>query len=143
MVYYGRFTTEKCLMKGDDMANIQFGRVQLRIMQILWGKKRANAREIADALNKTAPIAHSTVQTLLRKLEAKGAIDHDIDDRTFIFYPLVEAENVTRYRTKDFLDTMFGGSPVGMVSYLLKNEKLSPEELKEIRKLINEKGHDR
>ena len=125
------------------MSNIQFGRVQLRIMQILWKNKRANAREIADELNKTAPIAHSTVQTLLRKLEAKGAIDHDIDERTFIFYPLVEAENVTRYRTKDFLDSMFGGSPAGMVSYLLKNEKLSPEEIAEIRKLINDKGSNR
>ena len=125
------------------MSNIPFGRVQLRIMQFLWRKKRANAREIADALNETAPIAHSTVQTLLRKLEAKGAIDHDIDERTFIFYPLVEADNVTRYRTKDFVETMFGGSPAGMVSYLIKHEKLSPEELEEIRKLINNKGDNR
>jgi BlaI family transcriptional regulator, penicillinase repressor len=122
------------------MSNIQFGRVQLRIMQILWRKKSANAREIADELNKIAPIAHSTVQTLLRKLELKGAIDHNIDDRTFIFYPLVESDNVTGYKTQDFMDSMFAGSPSGMVSYLLKHEKISPEELSKIRKLINEKG---
>ena len=124
------------------MTNIQFGRVQLRIMQILWKKKKANAREIADALNKIAPIAHSTVQTLLRKLEIKGAIDHDIDDRTFIFYPLVESDNVTGYKTQDFMDSMFGGSPAGMVSYLLKYEKIPPDELEKIRKLINEKGNN-
>ena len=121
------------------MSSLRFGRVQLRIMQVLWEKGRANAREITDALNKVKPIAHSTVQTLLRKIEAKGAIDHDIDDRTFIFYPLVKSEKVTQNALRDFVDRIFAGSPGGLVSYLIKNENISPEELKKIRELINEK----
>ena len=121
------------------MSGIRLGRVQLRIMQVLWEKGRANARAITEALNKIAPIAHSTVQTLLRKLEKKGAVDHDIDERTFIFYPLVEAENVTRNALQDFVDGIFEGSPAGLVSYLIKNEYIPPEELEDIRKLINKK----
>ena len=121
------------------MSGIRLGRVQWRIMQVLWEKGRANAREITDALNKIQPIAHSTVQTLLRKLENKGAVDHDIDERTFIFYPLVEAENVTRSALKDFVDRIFEGSPAGLVSYLIKNEYIPPEELEDIRKMINKK----
>ena len=121
------------------MSGIRLGRVQWRIMQVLWEKGRANAREITDALNKIEPIAHSTVQTLLRKLENKGAIDHDIDERTFIFYTLVEIENVTRSALKDFVDKIFEGSPAGLVSYLIKNEYIPPEELENIRKLINKK----
>lgn len=122
------------------MSKFRFGRVQLRIMQVLWEKGEANAREITDALNKIQPIAHSTVQTLLRKIEAKGAADHRIDNRTFIFYPLVDVENVTRYSIHDFVDRLFAGSPGGLVSYLLKNEQIPPEELDEIRKLIDKKG---
>jgi len=118
---------------------MSFGKVQLRIMQILWKKGRVNAREITDELNKIAPIAHSTVQTLLRKLEQKGAVDHDIEDRTFIFYPLVEAEKVTRNGLRDFVDRMFAGSPVGLVSYLIKNEDISRDELKKISELIKNK----
>jgi len=121
------------------MAEMSFGKVQLRIMQILWKKGRVNAREITDELNKIAPIAHSTVQTLLRKLEQKGAVDHDIEDRTFIFYPLVEAEKVTRNGLRDFVDRMFAGSPVGLVSYLIKNEDISRDELKKISELIKNK----
>ncbi len=49
------------------MATMRFGPVQLRIMQVLWQKVRANAREITEELNKESPIAHSTGQTLLRK----------------------------------------------------------------------------
>ena len=92
------------------MSSLRFGRVQLRIMQVLWEKGRANAREITDALNKIEPIAHSTVQTLLRKLEAKGSVDHDIDHRTFIFYPLVKAEKVTQNALREFVDRIFAGS---------------------------------
>ena len=122
------------------MSKLKFGLVQLRIMQVLWEKGEANAREITDALNKIKPIAHSTVQTLLRKIETKGAADHRIDNRTFIFFPLVEEENVTRYSIHDFVDRLFAGSPGGLVSYLLKNEKIPQEELDEIRKLIAKKG---
>ena len=86
------------------MSYIRFGRVQLRIMQIIWEKGRVNAREITDAMNKISPIAHSTVQTLLKKLEQKGALDHDIDYRTFIFYSLVDAEKATRSAFHEFVE---------------------------------------
>ena len=61
------------------MGETQLGRMQFRIMQVLWDRGRANAREITDALNETEPVAHSTVQTLLRQLEAKGAVGHEAD----------------------------------------------------------------
>ncbi|MCE5252254.1 BlaI/MecI/CopY family transcriptional regulator [bacterium] len=121
------------------MSSLRFGRVQMRIMQVLWNYKEANAREITDELNKIEPIAHSTVQTLLRKLEQKKAIDHKIDNRTFIFYPLVKSENVTQSALHDFIDRIFAGSPGGLVSYLLKHENIPPEDLKKIRDLINQK----
>lgn len=121
------------------MSSLRFGKVQMRIMQVLWSKKRANAREITDELNKMNPIAHSTVQTLLRKLEAKEAVDHEIDNRTFIFYPLVKAEKVTQSALREFVDRIFAGSPSGLVSYLIKHEKISKEDLQKIRQLIKEK----
>ena len=74
----------------------QLGRVQLQIMQVLWDRGRANAREIADALNESCEIAHSTVQTLLRQLEAKQAVSHEVEERTFVFYPLIEEGKVTK-----------------------------------------------
>ena len=47
----------------------KLGQVQLQIMQVLWERGQATARQITDALNRTQPIAHSTLQTLLRKLK--------------------------------------------------------------------------
>lgn len=120
-------------------SNMRFGRVQLRIMQVLWEKQRANAREITLALNKIEPIAHSTVQTLLRKLEQKGAVDHHVEDRTFIFYPLVKSDQVTHHAFRDFVDRIFAGSTGGLVSYLIKHEYIAPDELEEVRTLLDQK----
>lgn len=121
------------------MSELSFGRVQMRIMQILWAKKRATAREITDTMNEYEPIAHSTVQTLIRTLEQKGAIAHDVDDRTFVFYPLVKDEKVLRGALREFIDRMFNGSTEGLVAYLVKNDNLSPDELKKVSELFIER----
>ena len=125
------------------MSAIQLGRVQLLIMQILWSKGRATAREITDAIAATEAIAHSTVQTLLRGLEEKGSVAHEVEDRTFVFYPLVKEENYKRNATRDLLDRVFAGDVGSLVSHLLNDEKLSRRELNEIRRLIDGQGNKR
>lgn len=130
------------------MSKSKLGRVQLKIMRVLWELGRANAREITDALNEDAeaaggPIAHSTVQTLLRKLEEKGSISHDVEDRTFIFYPLVEEDCVTRSATRELVERVFGGDAAGLVAYLLKEERIPSKELNQLRQLIDQKSAKR
>lgn len=122
------------------MTPTQLGRVQLLIMQVLWKKGRATAREITDAINADEPIAHSTVQTLLRGLEEKGSISHDNHGRTFVFYPLVAEDRFKQTATSDLVQRVFGGNAATLVAHLLKNEKVSRKEIEEIRKLINRHG---
>jgi BlaI family transcriptional regulator, penicillinase repressor len=121
---------------------LRLGKVQLRIMHILWQSGEATARAITDSLSRDAPVAHSTVQTLLRKLEAKGAVTHDIRERTFYFRPLYARDEVTDTALRDVLARLFHGSVYGLVSQLLAYEKLPPEELRRLRRLIDttEKG---
>jgi BlaI family penicillinase repressor len=118
----------------------RLGRVQWKIMQVLWQRGRANAREITEALSRTEPIAHSTVQTLLRKLEAKGAVAHDVEGRTFVFYPQVNEDKVKRGAVRDLVDRVFDSSVAELVSYLLQNERVPRQELGRIRKLIDRPG---
>lgn len=73
----------------------KLGKVQLQIMQVLWQQGQATAREITDELSRHKPIAHSTVQTLLRKLETKGAVRHETQERTFIFRPVQAQTEIT------------------------------------------------
>ncbi len=122
------------------MASTQLGRVQLRIMQVLWEQGRSTAREITETLNRAEPIAHSTVQTLLRGLEEKGAVAHEAEGRTFVFFPLVEENQFKQSASRDLVERVFGGNAGTLVAHLLKNENVSRKEIEEIRKLINRRG---
>lgn len=124
------------------MGEAHFGRMQHRIMRVLWERGRVNAREITEALNRDEPVAHSTVQTLLRQLEAKGAVGHEAQGRTFVFLPLVEEDRVRRGATRDLLDRAFGGKAGDLVAHLLKTERLSKAELDELRRLIDRRRKD-
>lgn len=122
------------------MTEAKMGQVQLRIVQLLWKLKRATARELTDELNKSEPIAHSTVQTLLRQLEGKGSIGHEQDGRTFYFFPLVKEEKVKKSAARELIESVFDGSVSGLVSYLLENERVPDKEIAEIRKLLEKKS---
>jgi BlaI family penicillinase repressor len=119
------------------MSEAQLGRMQFRIMQVLWDRGRANARAITDALNETEPVAHSTVQTLLRQLEAKGAVGHDAEDRTFVFFARLKEDKVKRTAARDLLERVFGGNVGSLVAHLLKSERLSQAEIDELHRLID------
>jgi BlaI family transcriptional regulator, penicillinase repressor len=116
----------------------RLGKVQRQIMEVLWREGRATARQITEELCRTRPIAHSTVQTLLRKLEAKGVVTHDVEERVFLFRPLVQSSDITASATRDLLGRVFQGSVYGLVAHLLKHETISPEERRRLRELIDQ-----
>jgi BlaI family penicillinase repressor len=124
------------------MSETQFGRLQFRIMQVLWDRGRVSAREITDVLNEAEPVAHSTVQTLLRQLEAKGAVGHEANGRTFLFFPRLKEDKVKRTAARDLLERVFGGNVGSLVVHLLKNERLSRTELDELQRMIEQQRKD-
>jgi len=122
------------------MSKTRLGRLQTRIMRVLWGRRKATAREITEDLCTQEEVAHSTVQTLLRQLEEKGSVAHDVEERTFVFRPLVEEQSVAQSATRELIERIFGGEAAGLVAYLLKEEKIPKKELESIKKLIDEKS---
>jgi BlaI family penicillinase repressor len=125
-----------------EMGETQLGRMQFRIMQVLWDRGRVSAREITDALNESEAVAHSTVQTLLRQLEAKGAVGHDADNRTFVFFPRLKEDRVKKTAAHELLERVFGGDVGSLVAHLLKNERISRDELDELHRLIDQQRKD-
>ena len=122
------------------MSLMEFGRVQMRIMLVLWEKGRATAREITRALNDYEPIVFKNVQTLLRALEKKGAIAHEALNRSHVYYPLIAKENALKNIVHDMIDRHFGGSAASLVSSIIKERAIPPEEFEEIAHILREKG---
>ncbi|HEY3783313.1 MAG TPA: BlaI/MecI/CopY family transcriptional regulator [Fimbriimonadaceae bacterium] len=118
------------------MKQIKLGSVQAQIMSVLWEKKEATAKDITDALSEHEPVSLSTVQTLLRQLERKQVVRHVAKGRTFYFEPAIEPNQSVENSMDRVLNRFYGGSVVGFVAQFLKNERISQEELDELKKLI-------
>jgi len=118
------------------------GSVQLKIMRVLWKEGEATARQISDHLSEQPPMAHSTVQTLLRQLEGKGAVTHVKQDRTFVFRPLIQESEVSRSAAQELLSKVFRGSVSGLVAHLLDSEEVSDDEIKLLREVVEQKSRE-
>ena len=116
---------------------ITVGAVQLRILRVLWKEGEATARQITEALSAHEDIAHSTVQTLLRKLESKKVVGHEQRDRIFYFKALVDEDEVTGSAASDVVSRVFEGSLTGLVAHLINRKEVSDVELRELRKLVD------
>ena len=119
------------------MAATRLGRVQLLIMQVLWDKGRATAREITDAINAIEPIAHSTVQTLLRgwrKRARSRTMPRGGRSSSSRWWPRTSSSKAP---PATWSSASSAATSRPLVAHLLKNEKVSRAEVDEIRKLID------
>ena len=106
-----------------------------QIMQVLWNQGEAFVKDILDELPEPKP-AYNTVSTIVRILEKKGFVAHNVYGNTHEYYPLITKDEYRSFYFKGFLDRYFSNSFEKLVSFFSKQEDLSPEELKEIQRII-------
>ena len=113
--------------------------LQLAIMQVLWDRGEATVAEVRQALCELRPLAHTTVGTMLAKMEKKGQVTHRSDGRVNVYRPSVGRERVSRSMVSDLARRLFAGDVTEMVSHLLDGCEVSDEELARLKDLIRQK----
>ena len=112
--------------------NIKLTRFELEIMDVLWVLGQASVREIQEQLSEKRRPAYTTVQTIVRRLEEKGAVRNVKKiGNAFIFEPLITQQAAHRRLIAEVLD-LFGGSARPLMAHLLEAGKLSLEDLREL-----------
>lgn len=107
-------------------------RFELEIMDVLWRLGEASVREVREALSETRRPAYTTVQTIVQRLEAKGAVKRTRKiGNALMFAPTVTRKSAYR-RVIDDLLQLFGGSAQPVVAHLLESGKLTLEDLKAV-----------
>jgi predicted transcriptional regulator len=114
----------------------------MEIMDALWDLGRAAIREIHEKLPERKRPAYTTVQTIIRRLEEKGAVRRTRQiGNAHIFEPVVTRDAAHRRLIDDLLD-LFGGSARPLMAHLAEAGKLSLEDLREIELILAQKGED-
>lgn len=110
---------------------------EAKVMEIIWAKSPISAKEISLIASDTIGWNKNTTYTVIKKLEAKGFIQRE--DPGFICTPLVSKRQMQKAEAASLVKKVFGGSRHALFSALLENEPLSEEEVKALRKLIDER----
>ena len=117
---------------------------ELAILRVLWERGPSTVRQVHEILvSRVGPTAYTTALKLLQIMTEKGLVRRDDTDRTHIYMPRLTEEQTQRQLVRDLLDRAFGGSASKLVMQALHAKRSTPEELGEIRKLIEARREER
>jgi len=111
-----------------------------QVMQVLWQESPRTANEVVDALAPTTTWHPKTIKTLINRLLNKNAIGFEKKGKAYHYYPLVEEAECMTAESRTFLKRMYGGALKPMLVHFLKNQQLSPEEIAELKRILEEEG---
>ncbi|MBB5035129.1 BlaI/MecI/CopY family transcriptional regulator [Prosthecobacter vanneervenii] len=109
------------------------------IMEVLWESSPKTASEVTKALRSSTNWAENTVRTLLTRLVEKGALktaENASGTRTFL--PAVKREACVHAESESFMQRIFGGAAKPLLVHFAQNSKLTAEEVKELKKLLDQ-----
>lgn len=111
------------------------------IMQMLWSHGPLYVREMVELYDEPRP-HFNTVSTIVRILESKGHVGHNVISGSHQFYAISKLDEFRNSRLSKFVKTYFADSYLGAVSALVKEEKISVEELKELIAMVERQSVD-
>jgi len=110
---------------------------ELDVMAVLWARGSGTVAEVREAL--PDPLAYTTVLTVLRTLEEKGFVGHEEEGKAHRYLPLVARERAGKSALTRMVDKLFDGSPELLLTQLVSDRKLSPQDIRRLRKILDQR----
>ncbi len=107
-------------------------------MKIVWQKREAKVRDVYETLLGRRKVAYTTVMTMMRILEGKGYLRKRSQEKAYVYYPTRPEGVVMRSMVREFINRVFNGSAQPLLVHLLKDRRLTEEEIEELARLIKE-----
>ena len=110
---------------------------ELDVMSVVWELGSATVGKVRDQL--ADDLAYSTVLTIFRTLRTKGYVRYEQEGKAFRYHPLIQPDDVGDSALGTLLNKVYRGSRQMLVTRLVSHEDVSPEELRSIRKILDER----
>jgi BlaI family penicillinase repressor len=109
------------------------------VMKVLWERSPQTANEVTEALESQTDWKPKTVKTLLSRLVRKKALGFEREGKAYRYQPLVSEEACARVRRRTLLQRVYDGAITPMLAAFIEDEDLSPEDIAELRRLLDRK----
>lgn len=108
------------------------------VMKVVWEQAPCSASRIIATLHQRDAAWHpKTVKAFLNRLVKKKALGFKVDGRAYLYHPLVRQSECAEAASVSFLERVFGGSLKPMLAHFVARKRLSPEEIRELKKLLD------
>ncbi len=111
-------------------------KVEERIMQQLWMLKKAFVKDIIEELPDDPKPPYNTISSVIRILVSKGYVNYKAYGKTYEYFPAISKAEYRKIKIQKIMSGYFGNSPASLVSHIVNEEKLSKEEIKQLKDLI-------
>jgi BlaI family penicillinase repressor len=124
-------------MSNHSLDNL--GELQRAVIEIVWTVGEASVHDVRARLGRRKKLAYTTVLTVLQKLEKAGWLDHREEGNRYMYLPTRSREEAGAGSVRQLLKRVFDDDAVAMFQHLIRQSDLSEDDLRELRKMIDEK----
>ncbi len=112
-------------------------RTEEKVMMVFWKLKKAFVKDILAELPDNPKPPYNTISSVTRILTSKGYLKFKAYGKTYEYYPVINQADYRKMKLKKILSGHFGNSPSSLLSFIIKEEELSKEEIARLKEIIN------
>lgn len=126
----------------DDKTKTLLTDTELELMLILWKLQEASVHDVIAALPPTRNMAYTTASTIIRILEKKGFVANRKAGKAHLYSPTLSKQEYESRTLGHVVGRLFENTPAALVARLIDDRKLTPEEIAELKLLLDKRGSD-
>ena len=122
--------------------DVTLSELQIALMRVLWRRGETSTADVAAELADERGLKHTTVATVLTRLEKRGVVAQRREGRQLFYRALVGEAQVRRSMVADLIGSLFGGDARQLVAHLVQESEIAPGDLAKVRRRLARGGHD-
>ncbi|MGN0367393.1 MAG: BlaI/MecI/CopY family transcriptional regulator [Wujia sp.] len=115
----------------------QITKAEYEVMKIIWKHAPISTNDITNHLLETTNWNARTIHTLIKRLTSKGAITYEKQSRYYVYTPLFDEKEYIKTEREKFVEKFYNGNILSMMTSFIKEDKLTAQEIKELRDLLS------
>ncbi len=110
------------------------------VMRVFWGRGEATSGEVVAELENETDWKPKTIQTLIRRLVQKGALDFEKQGREYLYRPAVDEKTCEQAASRQFIDRVFNGKLAPFLANFVEQSNYSDEEIAQLKRILEDGG---
>jgi BlaI family penicillinase repressor len=115
---------------------------EFKVLEILWKSSPLSASQIINLLEGVESWSNRTIKSLINRLLKKKAISYNQDGNRYLYYPSLKKNDYLHITSHSFIHRLFGGKISPLVAHFVKQEKISKEDIQELKAILQELESD-